>query len=131
VDRVTRRMRTAGRSGRTVTLRLRFDDFSRATRSHTLPQATDQTRAILITARSLLTGAQPLIAAQGITMIGISVGNLENEAALQLALPFDKAANNELDSALDGVRDKFGTNAITRGILLGRDQGLTVPMLPD
>ena len=64
-------------------------------------------------------------------MIGISVGNLENEAALQLALPFDKAANDELDTALDQVKDKFGTNAITRGILLGRDQGLTVPMLPD
>jgi DNA polymerase IV len=131
VDRVTRRMRTAGRSGRTVTLRLRFDDFSRATRSHTLPQATDQTRAILLTARALLTAARPLITSQGITMIGISVGNLENEAALQLALPFDKASNNELDSAMDQVKDKFGTNAITRGILLGRDQGLTVPMLPD
>jgi DNA polymerase-4 len=112
-------------------LRLRFDDFSRATRSHTLPQATDQTRAILITARALLTTAGPLIATQGITMIGISVGNLENEAAQQLALPFDKAANDELDTAMDRVKDKFGTNAITRGILLGRDQGLTVPMLPD
>jgi DNA polymerase-4 len=131
VDRVTRRMRTAGRAGRTVTLRLRFDDFSRATRSHTLPQATDQTRAILVTARALLSTARPLIATQGITMIGISVGNLENEAALQLALPFDKASNDELDSALDQVKEKFGTNAITRGILLGRDQGLTVPMLPD
>jgi DNA polymerase-4 len=131
VDRVTRRMRSAGRSGRTVTLRLRFDDFTRATRSHTLPQATDQTRAILITARALLTAAQPLITTQGLTMIGISVGNLENEAAQQLALPFDKAANNELDAALDLVKDKFGTNAITRGVLLGRDQGLTVPMLPD
>ena len=82
-------------------LRLRFDDFSRATRSHTLPQATDQTRAILITARALLAAAGPLIAAQGITMIGISVGNLENEAAPQLALPFD-AANDELDAAMDG-----------------------------
>ncbi|MFI5732576.1 DNA polymerase IV [Kribbella sp. NPDC051587] len=131
VDRVTRRMRSAGRSGRTVTLRLRFDDFTRATRSHTLPQATDQTRAILVTARALLTAAQPLITTQGLTMIGISVGNLENEAAQQLALPFDKAANNELDAALDLVKDKFGTNAITRGVLLGRDQGLTVPMLPD
>jgi DNA polymerase-4 len=96
-----------------------------------LPQATDQTRAILVTARALLSAARPLIAAQGITMIGISVGNLENEAALQLALPFDKASNDELDSAMDLVKDKFGTNAITRGILLGRDQGLTVPMLPD
>ena len=131
VDRVTRRMRSADRAGRTVTLRLRFDDFSRATRSHTLPQATGQTRAILITARSLMAAARPMIEKQGITMVGISVGNLENEATLQLALPFDKAANDELDSALDGVRDKFGTNAITRGTLLGRDQGLTVPMLPD
>ncbi|MBP2354276.1 DNA polymerase-4 [Kribbella aluminosa] len=131
VDRITRRMRSAGRSGRTVTLRLRFDDFTRATRSHTLPQATDQTRALLVTARALLRGAQPLIAAQGLTMIGVSVGNLENDAALQLALPFDKAANNELDSALDQVKDKFGTAAITRGILLGRSPGLEMPMLPD
>jgi DNA polymerase IV len=131
VDRVTRRMRSAERAGRTVTLRLRFDDFSRATRSHTLPQATGQTRAILITARSLMAAARPMIEKQGITMVGISVGNLENEKTVQLALPFDKAANDELDSALDGVRDKFGSNAITRGTLLGRDQGLTVPMLPD
>jgi DNA polymerase-4 len=131
VDRVTRRMRTAGRAGRTVTLRLRFGDFSRATRSHTLPQATGQTRAILITARSLMAAARPLIEKQGITMVGISVGNLENEATLQLALPFDKASNDELDSALDHVRDRFGSAAVTRGNLLGRDQGLTVPMLPD
>ncbi|MDX6283503.1 MAG: polymerase [Kribbellaceae bacterium] len=131
VDRVTRRMRSAGRAGRTVTLRLRFDDFSRATRSHTLPQATGQTRAILITARSLMATARPMIEKQGITLVGISVGNLENEASVQLALPFDKAANNELDSALDGVRDRFGSNAVTRGNQLGRDQGLTVPMLPD
>jgi DNA polymerase-4 len=131
VDRVTRRMRSAGRAGRTVTLRLRFDDFSRATRSHTLPQATGQTRAILVTARSLMSAAGPMIERQGITMVGISVGNLGNESTVQLALPFDKASNDELDSALDHVRDRFGTNAITRGVLLGRDQGLTIPMLPD
>jgi DNA polymerase-4 len=96
-----------------------------------LPQATGQTRAILITARSLMATARPLIVKQGITLVGISVGNLENESTVQLALPFDKASNNELDSALDNVRDRFGTNAVTRGVLLGRDQGLTVPMLPD
>ncbi|ONI67425.1 DNA polymerase IV [Kribbella sp. ALI-6-A] len=131
VDRVTRRMRSAGRSGRTVTLRLRFDDFTRATRSHTLPQATDHTRTLLITARALMAEARPLIEKQGVTLVGIAVGNLENESTVQLALPFDKASNSELDSALDHVRDKFGTNAITRGSLLGRDQGLSVPMLPD
>src|SRR3989441_3493910 len=54
VDRVTRRMRTAGRVGRTVVLRLRFDDFTRVTRSHTLPRATAQTQTILATASGLL-----------------------------------------------------------------------------
>ncbi len=51
VDRVTRRMRKAKRVGRTVVLRLRFDDFTRATRSHTMPDATARTEAILATAR--------------------------------------------------------------------------------
>ena len=46
VDRVTRRMRAAGRVGRTVMLRLRFDDFSRATRSHTMPRATAESRPL-------------------------------------------------------------------------------------
>src|SRR3954471_12576634 len=46
VDRVGRRMRGAGRTGRTVVLRLRFDDFTRATRSHTLPYPTASTRTI-------------------------------------------------------------------------------------
>src|SRR5207248_3792565 len=47
VDQVTRRMRAAGRVGRTVVLRLRFDDFTRATRSHTMAQATAHTQTIL------------------------------------------------------------------------------------
>ena len=51
VDRVTRRMRTAGRAGRTVVLRLRFADYSRATRSHTLPCPTAQSAIVLATAR--------------------------------------------------------------------------------
>lgn len=131
VDRVTRRMRAAGRAGRTVTLRLRFGDFTRATRSHTLPQATAQTRILLTTARSLLAKAGPMIEAGGITLIGVAVGNLENVQAVQLALPFDKASNDELDTAVDHVKDKFGSKAVTRAVLLGRDPGLTVPLLPD
>ena len=51
VDRVTRRMRAARRVGRTVVLRLRFGDFTRATRSHTLPQATASTAEILAVAQ--------------------------------------------------------------------------------
>ena len=131
VDRVTRRMRTAGRVGRTVVLRLRFDDFSRATRSHTLPHATAHTQTILATARGLLTTAAPMIERQGLTLVGVAVANLDDDSAIQLVLPLDRHRGGELDSALDEVRDRFGPTAVTRAVLLGRHQGLTVPMLPD
>jgi DNA polymerase-4 len=131
VDRVTRRMRAAGRIGRTVVLRLRFDDFSRATRSHTLPHATAHTETILATARWLLMTAMPVIERQGITLVGVAVGNLEADGVVQLTLPLDRNSGGALDAALDAVRERFGTAAITRAVLLGRDQGLTVPLLPD
>jgi DNA polymerase-4 len=131
VDRVTRRMRAAGRIGRTVVLRLRFDDFARATRSHTLPHATAHTQTILATARGLLATAVPLIERRGLTLVGVAVANLENDDAVQLTLPFDARSGDALDAALDEVRLRFGTAAITRAVLLGRDQGLTVPFLPD
>jgi DNA polymerase IV len=131
VDRVTRRMRAAGRVGRTVVLRLRFDDFSRATRSHTLPQATAQTQTILATARGLLTTAMPMIERRGLTLVGVAIGNLDDGSATQLALPFDRHAGDALDAALDEVRNRYGPAAITRAVLLGRDQGLSVPLLPD
>ena len=131
VDRVTRRMRDSGRTGRTVVLRLRFDDFSRATRSHTLPLATAQTEAILATVRALLATAMPMIERQGVTLIGIAVGNLDDDGAIQLELPFDPHRSTALDAALDGVRDRFGSAAVTRAVLLGHDEGLSVPLLPD
>jgi DNA polymerase IV len=131
VDRVTRRMRAAGRVGRTVTLRLRFDDFTRATRSHTIDQATAQTHTILDTVRDLLATAAPMIHRQGLTLVGVAVGNLEDDAAIQLALPFDRHHNRALDAALDEVRDRYGSDAVTRAVLLGKDSGLSVPLLPD
>jgi DNA polymerase IV len=131
VDRVTRRMRKAGRVGRTVVLRLRFGDFSRATRSHTLPRATAHTHTILSTARGLLAGAMPVIEREGLTLVGVAVANLDDDRAVQLALPFDSYSGDALDAALDEVRARFGVNAVTRAVLLGRDLGLTVPLLPD
>jgi DNA polymerase-4 len=131
VDRVTRRMRRAGRLGRTVVLRLRFGDFTRATRSHTLPEATAHTETILATARGLFAAALPTVERRGITLVGVSVANLENDDAIQLALPFDRRAGGALDSALDEVRVRFGSGAVTRAVLLGRDPGFSPPLLPD
>ncbi len=130
VDRVTRRMRKASRIGRTAVLRLRFDDFTRATRSHTLDQATAQTDTILATLRELLAAAMPMIEQRGITLVGVAVANLDDDAAVQLVLPF-RRSGPALDRAVDAVRERFGSAAVTRAVLLGRDEGFEVPLLPD
>jgi DNA polymerase IV len=131
VDRVARRMRTAGRTGRTVTLRLRFDDFSRATRSHTLPYATASTPAILAAARDLLEAAAPLVERRGLTLVGVSVANLHEGSSTQLSLPLGPRDTDALDAALDEVWRRFGSAAVTRAVLLGRRRGLAPPLLPD
>jgi len=131
VDRLARRLRAARRVCRTVVLRMRFDDFSRATRSRTLPEATAQTQTILATARGLLAAATPMIQRQGLTLVGVALANLHDDGAIQLALPFDRHRAGALDATLDDVRDRFGSAAVTRAVLLGRDQGESVPLLPD
>jgi DNA polymerase-4 len=134
VDRVTRRMRAADRPGRTVMLRLRFADFTRATRSHTVANATYSTELILAAARALLSDAAPMISQRGLTLVGIAVGNLGGrgaDGAVQLLLPLEGAPSAALDGAMDRIKDRFGATALTRGVLLGRDPGWEMPMLPD
>lgn len=139
VDRVTYRMRKGGKAGRTITLRLRFDDFTRATRSTTLPRPTADTHLVLTAARGLLAASMSTITMQGLTLVGVAVSNLDAEAAHQLELPLDVRDTDEqqhpeidrtaLDSALDGVQRKFGSSALTRGIHLGKNTGDSVPLL--
>jgi DNA polymerase-4 len=129
VDRVARRLRTARRACRTVTLRLRFDDYARATRSHTMAEATTRTTTLLTVARGLLAASGAVIARRGLTLIGVALTNLSDSSAVQLALPFDRSAG--LDRTLDELRDRFGSAAISRGTLVGRDSGPWVPLLPD
>jgi DNA polymerase-4 len=131
VDRVTERMRVADRIGRTVVLRLRFDDFSRATRSCTLDEATAETQTIMDTARGLLAAATPTIERRGLTLVGVAVTNLENDAPVQLALPLERRCTIAVDLAIDEIRERFGLSAITRAVLLGRDTGFAMPLLPD
>jgi DNA polymerase IV len=131
VDRVTRRLRAAHRVCRTVILRLRFDDFSRITRSHTLTEATTRTRIILAAERELLQGAMPMIERRGVTLLGVTLTNLDDAGAVQLALPMGNERAGALDAAVDDVREQFGLDAITRGVLVGRDPGISMPVLPD
>jgi DNA polymerase-4 len=130
VDRVAGRLRKARRVCRTVVLRLRFDDFSRATRSHTFAEPTARTPTILAVARQLLADARPLIEERGITLVGVALSNLD-DGAIQLALPVEGRDAGRLDATVDDVRERFGATALTRGVHVGRDRGIVVPLLPD
>jgi DNA polymerase-4 len=131
IDRITRRLRAARRVARTVILRLRFDDFTRVTRSLTVAQATAESRALLGAARELLEAAMPIIRTRGCTLVGLSLTNLEDVDAVQLAFGVDRVRTLALDAAVDEVREKFGSAAITRGVLVGRDSGIEMPLLPN
>jgi DNA polymerase IV len=136
IDRITARMRAAGRSGRTVVLRLRFDDFSRATRSRTLPWATSSAQPILAAARQLVAASAPMIAQRGLTLVGFAVSGIDRSGAQQLMLPFGAGSPalkelDDLDTAVDQVRRRYGKSALTRGVLVGRDPGFEMPHLPD
>ncbi|MEP9393298.1 DNA polymerase IV [Gordonia sp. VNK1] len=136
VDRLGKRLRNADRYCRTMVLRLRFHDFTAVTRSRTLPEATDRTDVLMDCARGLFDGARPLIAERGCTLIGLSLANLDDADNPQLALPFDDVPAGELhasdlDATMDALRDRFGRDALTRGVLLGRHHGDDAPMLPD
>lgn len=130
VDKVTRRMRAAGRTGRTVTIRLRFGDFTRSTSSHTLPRPTSHHQTVLEVARLLLASRAAVIEKRGITLIGVSLGSLDDEPE-QLALPLDVTSGGEIDAVIDAVRTKYGATSLRRAVQLGARDHLDVPLLPD
>lgn len=130
VDRVARRMRAVGRTGSTITVRLRFDDFTRSTTARTLPRPTAHTGEILTVARGLLRTRWAEIERRGCTLIGVSVGSLDDQPA-QLSLPIDDAPDPALDDTIDAVREKFGSAAVRRAVQLSHEDRDGQPILPD
>ena len=131
VDRVTSRMRRADRVGRTITMRLRFDDLTRVTRSRSLVDASSATAVIHATAAGILEAAWPLIEARGISLLGVSVGNLADRDAVQLVLPFERCEAEQLDTVLDAVHERFGRTALQRATTMRDDPSTQLPMLAD
>lgn len=131
IDRLAGRLRDGDRVCRTVVLRLRFGDFTRATRSHTVGSPTDRTSVLLDVARRLLAASEAEITERGITLIGISLAQLRSVDDLQPELPIDWGEGAKLDTVLDAVRDKFGTTSVGRAAQLGRDPGWSAPLLPE
>jgi DNA polymerase-4 len=126
-------MRNAGRIGRTVTVRFRFDDFGRATRARSLPHPTNATEPIAGVARAVLAGERSTMSSRGLTLIGLSVSNLHDASNRphQLVLSFGHKDRSELDSTVDDLRARFGHRALTRASSLTQRQGFETPKLPD
>jgi DNA polymerase IV len=131
VDRVCRRMRGAHRTTGTVVLRLRFEDYTRATRSRSFLHNTASGADVAASAVALLDAAAPLIRERGITLVGVALTRLESDAIVQPALPLDGPDLGLLDVAVDAVSSRFGKGALVRGSLLRTGEGLSVPQLPD
>lgn len=131
VDRLGRRLRDGDRVCRTVVLRLRFGDFSKATRSRSLRAPTDRTAVLLTLARTLLAAAQTEITDRGITLIGISLSQLDHADRVQPELPIDWGDEARLDTVLDTLRDRYGATSVSRAAQLGRDPGWSSPILPE
>lgn len=110
VDTVTGRLRRAGLVTTTITVALRFGDYTRSSSARSLPAPTDQTAIVAETAIGLLRERASQIRSRGVTLVGVTLGNLASSPA-QLFLPGD---TGELDRALDAVREKFGRSSVTR-----------------
>ena len=131
VDELAKSLRDRGSTCATVVLRVRYGDFARATRSHTLAVPSDRTDVLLKTALGLLQNVEREIAERGVTLVGVSFAHLDRASADQLELPIDWNDGARIDKALDSVRDRFGAGAVTRAALLGRASGVRAPRLPE
>ncbi|MDH3296083.1 MAG: DNA polymerase IV, partial [Acidimicrobiia bacterium] len=148
-DGVCTRLRSSNQLGRTVTLRLRYGDFTSATRSFTVGEPTNSTKLIHSIGHRLLEGIWPELEKRGCTKVGIAVSNLCPADAVQLALPFPRPGQpkraratrtrdrdlvgddaGRLDQAVDRARRRFGYGAIGRARLTGRSAGQGFPGHP-
>jgi DNA polymerase-4 len=140
-EAVASQLRASGTLGRTVTVKVRFSDFSLITRSHTLAAALDAAPAIAAVCGALLEGVD---AAVGVRLLGVSMSGLQpGGAARQLAFDLEagtqppdvpgaaataavRAARlqeqwREVTAALDGIHQRFGRAAVGRASSVGPD----------
>ncbi len=132
VDRTARRLRKSDQVCSGVSISIRFDDMKKAGRSRRLSAATASTETILAAVRGLIDSSRPIIEQRGITLLGVTLEDLSADDALQLELPIegDPEEDSALDAAVDELRERFGSKAITRASLIGND-GVEAPILPD
>ncbi len=117
-DAVAARLRTSGQMGRTVSIKIRFGDFTTITRSSTVPQPIDGTGAITDAAATML---ESIDVSPGVRLLGVSVSQLASSKVRQLSLDdLDNSTRDTTDPVVDEIRGKFGGDAIGRASTLSR-----------
>ena len=125
-DRIGRRLRAKGRSGKTLSVRVRYPGPRSVSRSHTLPSPTSSTAALANLGTELVGRALDANEDDPVTLIGLSVSNLTTDQYLQLELQFDSGdvlhagsfedlRRRSLDDSVDAVRDRFGKGLVRLG----------------
>jgi len=120
-DRTARRARAAGQQGRTVAIKIRFDDFTTISRSVTLPAPTDLSRTIHAAAVELLDRLGPT---RRVRLVGVRLEGLTMQAEVSEQLSFDDAADSRpgwraAETTVDRVSARFGAAALRPASLLG------------
>jgi DNA polymerase IV len=118
--RVAGQLREEQLVGRTVTLKLRHDDFHTVTRRRTLETATDLDAELYDAARALFREAFGEVRGRnrGVRLIGIAATNLGVSAEADLFEPPERQRLRDLSAAVDKVRGKYGFGAVTPGAVL-------------
>ena len=125
-DRIGRRLRAKGRSGSTLSVRVRYPGPRSVSRSHTLPAPTSSTAALANLGNELVARALDVSEEEPVTLIGLSVSNLTTDHYLQLELQFDSGdvlragsfedlRHRSLDDSVDAVRERFGQGLVRLG----------------
>ena len=124
-DAVARRLRASGLAARTITLKVRFGDFKTITRSMTLPDPTDSSRAVVAAARDLLSAVD---ATPGVRLLGVGASGLVDASTRQLSFTDDARTHDPAEQVTDRIRDRFGASAIGPATAIGSARGLRSPL---
>ena len=120
-DQVGRRLRRNQIRGKTIRVKIRFHDFRTISRSKTIANHTNATRAIAESSLRLLHAVRNE-QRDSIRLLGVSVGGLSNQTGQQQLLFGQQQAEqtSQIDSTADAIRDRFGSAAMKRGSTLDR-----------
>ena len=110
-DKVAYRLRRMSLKGRTISIKIKFNDFNLITRAHTIESATDSADCIFQNVKLLINNCK---LTKPIRLLGVTVSNFKDENIKQLTLFSYEKDKSKLDNMLDEIREKFGYNAVKR-----------------